>query len=220
MEKTRKILTLLTILVMALCMSTTVFAAGEGTITIGNAVVDQTYNAYRIFDLESYNTATNSYSYTVNPAWANFFKEGAEGLNYVTMENGYVTWKDQAEMDKTAEAAAFAKAAMAYATENNIAPVKTETAAADGTLAMTGLNLGYYLVDSTVGTLCELTTTKPTIEITDKELIKKLVNGVKLNKNEIMIDEKDNFFIKIENQLVGMYHFEGEKLICDVFLFD
>ena len=59
-----------------------------------------------------------------------------------------------------------------------------------------------------------------TIEITDKELIKKLVNGVKLNKNEIMIDEKDNFFIKIENQLVGMYHFEGEKLICDVFLFD
>jgi tRNA U55 pseudouridine synthase TruB len=59
-----------------------------------------------------------------------------------------------------------------------------------------------------------------TIEITDKELIKKLVNGVKLKRNEINIDEKDIFFIKIENQLLGMYHFDEEKLICDVFLFD
>lgn len=60
-----------------------------------------------------------------------------------------------------------------------------------------------------------------TIEIADRELIKKLINGVKLNKNEIDInEEKDNFFIKIENQLVGMYHFDNEKLICDVFLFE
>lgn len=60
-----------------------------------------------------------------------------------------------------------------------------------------------------------------TIEITNRELIKKLVNGVKLNKGEIdIVDENDNFFIKIENQLVGMYHFDNEKLICDVFLFE
>ncbi len=59
-----------------------------------------------------------------------------------------------------------------------------------------------------------------TVEITDKELIKKLVNGVKLNKNEIMFDESENFFIKIQNQLVGMYHFDNDKLICDVFLFE
>lgn len=59
-----------------------------------------------------------------------------------------------------------------------------------------------------------------TIEISDKELSKKLINGVKLEKSEICIDEEGNFFIKIEDRLVGMYHFENEKLICDVFLFD
>lgn len=57
-----------------------------------------------------------------------------------------------------------------------------------------------------------------TINITDKELSKKILNGVKLSKNELEIEEKDSFLIRIDNKLVGMYHFECEKLVCDAFL--
>ena len=55
-------------------------------------------------------------------------------------------------------------------------------------------------------------------EVSDNETIKKILNGVKISKQEIGFDEIEKFFIKINNQLVGMYHFEEEKLICDVFL--
>ena len=55
-------------------------------------------------------------------------------------------------------------------------------------------------------------------EVTNKDTIKKILNGVKISKSELDFFETDKFFIKIENQLIGMYHFEDEKLICDVFL--
>lgn len=57
-----------------------------------------------------------------------------------------------------------------------------------------------------------------TFEVSNKETVKKILNGVKISKQELSFDESDKFFIKIDNQLIGMYHFEEEKLICDVFL--
>ena len=57
-----------------------------------------------------------------------------------------------------------------------------------------------------------------TFEVSNKETVKKILNGVKISKQELSFDEEDKFFIKIDNQLIGMYHFEEEKLICDVFL--
>lgn len=187
MEKTRKILTLLTILVMALCMTTTVFAEGEtGTITITNAVSGQDYNAYRIFDLESYSTTSGAYSYTVNSDWANFINGTDIKGVYVNVDDaGYVTWVEDAD------AAAFAKAAMAYAKANSISPVKTATANADGNLAMTDLELGYYLVDSSVGTLCELTTTKPTAEIQDKNEGPTIKNEVEVGPDAYDIENTE-----------------------------
>lgn len=167
MEKTRKILTLLTILVMALCMTTTVFAEGEtGTITIDNAIVDQTYNAYRIFDL-SYSPAAEeggvaAYSYTVNSAWTNFINGTDIKDKYVSIDDaGYVTWVQDAD------AAEFAKLALAYAETNSVAATATQKATAE-TVTMADLPLGYYLVDSTVGTLCALDTTDTEVTITDK----------------------------------------------------
>lgn len=57
-----------------------------------------------------------------------------------------------------------------------------------------------------------------TFGVSNKETVKKILNGVKISKQELSFDEEDKFFIKIDNQLIGMYHFEEEKLICDVFL--
>lgn len=60
------------------------------------------------------------------------------------------------------------------------------------------------------------------IDISDAVLSKKLLNGVKINKNEILnkfdVSEKEEFFIRIDKKLIGMYKFLGEKLNCIVFL--
>ena len=69
-----------------------------------------------------------------------------------------------------ADAAAFAKAALAHAEESSINPIKTVKA--DGTTVnFTDLNLGYYLVDTTVGTLCSLNTTTPNVIMEEKNEI-------------------------------------------------
>lgn len=156
------------------------FAAGEtptGSITINNVTTtDKTvYEIYQLLDLESYSTTSGAYSYKVNSAWSNFFGT-ADALRYVAIDNsGYVTWT-AAEDDATV--ASFAKIALAYAKDNNIKPVKSSKNAGEfvsgtndsgepsGTFS--GLALGYYLVDSTVGALCGLTTTNPDASINAK----------------------------------------------------
>ena len=169
MKHTTRILALLLALVLCLGLSVTAFATGEkGSITINDAVDGQTYTIYRILELESYDTTTNAYSYKVtNASWKTFLTTGA-GKDYFTVdeEQGYATWK-AAKDDATV--AAFAKAALKYAKEQSIQSVDTKQAA-DGTVTFTGLDLGYYLVDSTLGTLCSLDTTKPKVDIREKNV--------------------------------------------------
>lgn len=164
MKRMKKFASLLLALVTVLTMTTTAFAAQQGkltggTITIGNAVEGQTYSAYQILYLESYNATTGAYSYKANSAWAEWLKTQT---TYVSIdENEYVTWI------KDANVAEFAKAALAYAKGNNISADKTEKAEST-TVKFEGLNLGYYLVDSTLGTLCSLDTTNPDVTIKEK----------------------------------------------------
>ena len=154
---------------MLLSMSTTAFAAGNGSITIDNAVVGETYTIWRLLDLSfapdtdpSEEVDNSSYSYTVNWAWTNFFNQNTIKGVYVNIDaQGYVTWVEGAD------AAAFAKAAKEYATTENIANQGTATATS-ATVEFTGLDLGYYLVDTTLGTLCSLDTTDPSVTIEEK----------------------------------------------------
>ena len=78
----RKLTSLLLALIMVLAMMVPAFAAGEGSITIDNAVVGQTYTIYRILDLESYNTDTNAYSYKANAAWKAFVESDDIPVSY------------------------------------------------------------------------------------------------------------------------------------------
>lgn len=57
-------------------------------------------------------------------------------------------------------------------------------------------------------------------EITDTKILKQLLNGVKLTANEVKVKSKNRFFIKNQGQIIGMYHFNDDKLICDVFLYE
>lgn len=54
-----------------------------------------------MFKLDSYNAESNTYSYTVESAWENFFKTGA-GRNYITLDGqNHPTWTAADENDST-----------------------------------------------------------------------------------------------------------------------
>ena len=131
----------------------------SGSITINNAVDGHKYSVYQILVLESYNTDANAYSYKAANGWGDWLKTQTQ---YVSVDaQGYVTWV------QNADAAAFAKAALAHAEANKITPTATEPAASR-TVTFSNLNLGYYLVDTTLGTLCSLDTTVPNATMREK----------------------------------------------------
>lgn len=142
----------------------------SGSITINDAEPGHTYNAYQVLVLESYDTDKNAYLYTANSDWAKWLKTQTQ---YVAIDGqGYVTWV------KDADVAAFAKAALAHAKEANIA-AKANKTADSATVSFTGLNLGYYLVDTTVGTLCSLDTTTPDVGMKEKNDLPEIKKEVK-----------------------------------------
>lgn len=149
--------------VVALCLATPAtpaMAEEVGTITIENAVVGQKYSVYQVLYLESYNPTSNAYAYKANSAWSEWLKTQTD---YVSIDaQGYVTWV------KDASAADFAKAAQAYARTSGIEPAKEPVTATSTAVSFADLKLGYYLLDSTLGTLCSLDTTNPNVTIKEK----------------------------------------------------
>ena len=158
----KKTMSVLLALVLLLALSVPAMAIGGGTITIDNAVVGQTYTIYRILDLESYNAETGAYSYKAAEGWDAFVK--ANSAYFDVDAQGYVTWKAATDDATVAE---FAKLAQKYAVDNSIGNQGSEKAETT-TVTFENLDLGYYLVDSTLGTLCSLDTTNPTVTIKEK----------------------------------------------------
>ena len=169
MKKTfKKLFAALLAAALVLAMAVPAFAetnAPKGSITISKTVKDETYTIYHMFKLDSYNAESNTYSYTVESDWEGFFKTGAGG-NYITLDGqNHPTWTAADENDSTT-VAAFAKAALAWAADKKISGTK-ETATGD-TVTFSNLDLGYYLVDSSLGALCGLNTTNPNATIKEK----------------------------------------------------
>ena len=169
MKKTfKKLFAALLAAALVLAMAVPAFAetnATKGSIKIDHTVSGETYTIYRMFKLDSYNAESNTYSYTVESDWEGFFKTGAGG-NYITLDGqNHPTWTAADENDSTT-VAAFAKAALAWAADKKISGTK-ETATGD-TVTFSNLDLGYYLVDSSLGALCGLNTTNPNATIKEK----------------------------------------------------
>ena len=174
-------------------------ANGTGSITINKAVVDETYSIYRILDLETYDKGANHYIYRAN---ANFeeFITSAEGKKYLVAQNSngtgatYYVWKTGADVVE------FSKAALAWAKANNVTPVDSKKATST-TVKFDNLPLGYYLVDTTTGSLLNLTTTSPDAVINEKNTIEPKVDkdvkedstGVYGKTNDATIGDKVEF---------------------------
>ena len=171
MKHARKLASLLLALVMVFALATTAFAAGTvtGTITVENPVKDQTYTAYKIFDVV-YDT-NDHYSYTIDKtnewygtvlAYTNDPKHDLQ-LTQVNDGDTYVV-----TTGKSFSAPDFADALKdALKADVNGKTGKT-LIVAGGKATVTGLELGYYFVTSSTGALCNLTTTDPTVTIHDK----------------------------------------------------
>ena len=178
MNIARKLASGVLALVMVFAFATAAFADAEtGSITINDAVAGQTYTIYRILELESYNAADNAYAYKANQSWEAWLRTQS---TYVAFDDqGYVTWVDGAD------AATFAKLAQKYAKDNSIANQGTVTATTT-TVSFAGLALGYYLVDTTLGTLCSLDTTNPNVVMKEK-------NGVPQNVKTVEEDSTGKY---------------------------
>lgn len=212
MKYMKKFIALIAVLTLALTMAVPAFAesgtaaSNNGTITIDNAVTGTTYKAYRIFDLESYDTGKNAYSYKLNTKWKDFpeYRTTIDGKTvnaadfFSVNSAGYIEWKD-AKKDAGAD---FAKLAKAFAGEKNIEWDKKETATG-ATVTFTDLTLGYYLVDTSLGSLCSLNTTAPSVTIKEKNsdttIEKKIVitGDEKVDSNSAGIGDTVNFSITI-----------------------
>ena len=187
-----------------LCAATLpAFAEGAptGSITINNAANGETYDIYRIFDLESYTTGENGkYSYTLSKKWADAGFGTADAFTtYFELENGYVHPK-KGYTDATA--ADFAVKALAFAKAHSSITNDGSQEATNGSVSFTGLTLGYYLVDTSLGTLCSLDTTNPNATIIEKNsaptIDKKILsNNTEVIENNATIGSKINYQVTI-----------------------
>ena len=175
MTHARKLMALLLALILVLGLSVTAFATGEtGTITVDNPQADQTYTAYKIFDV-TYNTEKSAYAYTIDSSskWFATVKAYADveanGLK-LTQVGDTTTWI--VEKATGFSAASFANAlkvkVVGDSKDNEIAATGKALTLSSGKATVSGLELGYYFVTSSTGALCNLTTTNPTITIHDK----------------------------------------------------
>ena len=215
MKYMKKFMALLAALTLALTMAVPAFAesgtvsSSKGTITIDNAVTDTTYKAYRIFDLESYDTVNDAYSYKLSTKWENFPKysttiddKAVSAADFFSVNSaGYIEWKDA----KKEAGADFAKLAKDFVDKNTIECDATEPATG-AKVTFENLTLGYYLVNTSLGSLCSLDTTAPSATILEKNsnttIEKKIVitgiNGEeKVDSNSAGIGDTVNFKITI-----------------------
>ena len=186
--------------------ATAAAATGTGSITIENAVTNQTYKIYRILNLE-YHADTNSYRYTANGAWEGFILR--ENNNFkLDKETGAVTWINTNPENNGTAIQQIANSAGKYAeyTPNNVQ--EDGSAKANGiTLTFSNLPLGWYLVVSDLvdldkGALCSIDTTDPTVEIREKNsnstLDKSILEGDRLlSVNNAGIGDVVNFQLDI-----------------------
>ena len=207
MKKTfKKLFAALLAAALVLAMAVPAFAVTsantKGSITINNTVKDETYTIYKLFDLDNYDTTHNAYSYTVVDAWKGFFQTGAAGADYITLDGqDHPTWNAAKSQDS--DKAEFAKLALKWATENKVSAAAESQTSTGSDVLFSNLDLGYYLVDSSLGALCGLNTTKPDVTITEKNgqptIEKEVKNGDTWGTtNDAKIGDTVEFQVKVK----------------------
>lgn len=188
MKALKKVLALCLAAILLLALCPAAFADNTATIQVTNALAGETYTVYRIFDVNGVITdgsgKITNVSYVANSEWTTVIPELKNSSNeaYITLDS------NNAPADVTklkADPAGFAAAAIKYAKEHSgsFSNSKNEETATGTTVTFTNLPLGYYLLDSTVGSLCSLDTAYETVTINDKNEVPTVDKLVKEGEN-------------------------------------
>lgn len=170
--------------------------SGAGTITISNASQGQTYTAYKLFDATVTADGSGiSYKLPAGKTVANF---------------GGDTWFDvDSKGNVTAKAGADLTSAefKAWAVANGEKIVSAQ--AEDNTLVFTNVPYGYYYIESSLGSIITVDSTKPNVTVIDKNTTnptipdpndgggKKIIsNGATTSETTAKIGDTVNFQIK------------------------
>lgn len=142
MKKKNLVIFLFTLIFAIGMIPMNVFAAqrdvaenSTASITITNAVANDEFAAYKVIDI-NYNAGTNNLTYAWNSNFADYFA-GKTIEQFKTLESN------------SAELKALLAGLPKYIADNSIAPVGTETVAADGTATFENLAMGEYFIRPT-----------------------------------------------------------------------
>lgn len=194
----KKFLSIIMVLAMVLSLSITAFAAeNEGSITITNATIEETYGLYKIFDAsisKDANGETNAVSYSIatdNQFFTALF--GADG----TTENTYFVYNvntgsvTKKEGVNDSELIKYLTELVENGTYNTAAtPVK----ATSDEVKFENLPYGYYLITSSLGATVTINSNTPDVEVIDKNqkpgngFDKWIQDGVDVNGDPIWAD--------------------------------
>lgn len=164
MKKTiAMILSVMMVLALVIVPSFATNATPDGTITIDNASVGESYTYYKIFDA-TYNATTGATSYTTNATIKDLI-----GAN------------DPFDVSATADS--NGKYAVTLKTGKGIDDIKTwiaanisaftagpATVASSNTVTFSGLAFGYYYITSSLGAVVTIDTNTPNVTVKDKNV--------------------------------------------------
>lgn len=173
MTRTKKLLSVLITIAMIFAMSISVLAADPttGTITVSHAEAGVDYSAYKILDAEVvFGAEENSVAYYVDSTSPWYSILIGTDSPFTLTQRGTSTVYDVTRKDSVTDADIidFIKA---KGIPDGVTADKTVTATTSGsstTAVLSGLDFGYYYVNSANGSVATITSATPTVTVVDK----------------------------------------------------